>query len=392
MICKKCGAPVTGAECPVCGEKVKLADRSMEMDRWTSGKKAQVQPPTGDRPLPKADGGSPPGIEGSGEALNKYRKGLESGYQNGLKDGYRKGLDEGKKAASLPNVLKRYTLFVVVALLVAIILSCIISGIVNYNLGVNKGKGIGRDAGLEAGRAEALEESEKLKAEALEEGRQLGLSEAEAANKAAEAERSTSPQVLYDGSTKRSLHGVKLVQKMLNKLFDGNLEEDGFYGGETERAVRLFQEKRDIEVTGIVDDLTLLDMVKCLDNPKKFPGKNDHPEAGAVQPEASQEPAETAITEAAQQPAETAAAEASQESAEAAVPEVSQESAEAAVPKAAQEPAETAITEAAQESAETAVQEAAQHPAVTALPQASTEPEQAMEADEGTAPDFARVS
>jgi murein L,D-transpeptidase YcbB/YkuD len=62
---------------------------------------------------------------------------------------------------------------------------------------------------------------------------------------------------------------VRLLQKMLNETLDPspNLNIDGDFGPETDKAVRLFQSEHDLEESGVVDEATQ----KKLDLPAELP-------------------------------------------------------------------------------------------------------------------------
>ena len=274
MICKKCNELIEGGQCPICGEKPKLVNRSKEMDILMLQAQRSVQSQTETRVHAQKDNNTP----SQTESRKNYQQGLELGYQNGLKDGYNKAKEENRGTNYLPDLIKKNIWTYLLVFLIIVSVPSVISGVVNYRKGLRQGEEKGYSLAVSEGENEKEERYNEGyligKAEGYEEGYQSGLSESEQSGKADPEETNTSvpTEELYS-RTKQKSKGVTTIQRTLNYLLGLSLKEDGQFGDGTERAIKHFQEIIGLDSTGIVDPETLGWLFFYWDHEEEFRSK-----------------------------------------------------------------------------------------------------------------------
>lgn len=274
MICKKCNEKIEGGQCPNCGEKPKLVNRSNEMDILMLQTQRGLQPQTETRVQIQKDSN----IQSQIDSRKTYQQGLEMGYQNGLKDGYNKATNENRNTKCFPDLKKKYLWAYLLVLLVIVSVSCVISGVANYRKGLRQGEEKGYSLAVSEGEKEKEERYNEgyliSKDEGFKEGYQSRLSESQQSKITAteEIDSSVLPIQLYS-KTKQKSKGVITIQKTLNTLLDLSLKEDGQFGDGTERAIKQFQATIGLDTTGIVDPETLGWLFFFWDHVEEFKSK-----------------------------------------------------------------------------------------------------------------------
>jgi len=285
MICKYCGARYTGNKCPACGKVIPLVKRSTNLDALMSDASVTRE---------------------KAPAARTFEQGLKEGYQKGLREGYANGFKEGQgkhqappavpaTAPEKPSVSVRPKqerpglgkMAVLFALLLAVAAA---SGFIFSRIGYQNGERAGFTEGREKG-ASDTEKSYSRKIKELEEryqsaeqengqkNKQAGWLEGyhsgrQAGEKAFRGYAATTPpaattvpppgpQEEYELKLPYKKTGkpkydpvVEKIQKRLQGPVCGDIEADGKFGAATEKAVKTFQAKTGIAVTGIVDEET----------------------------------------------------------------------------------------------------------------------------------------
>ena len=278
MICKYCGSQYSGNICTSCGKTIPLVKRSTDLDLLMSNTKSEKPGKT-------------------------YEQGIKEGYQKGLSEGYNNGYADGRRSGN-PGESPKTPVpknIILVLLSLCLLLPAISGYIFNnsgYNHGYQKGNADaqatiedekkklekdydigfdeGKKQGLEEGKKQGLEEGKKQgleegKKQGLEEGREKGRKEAKEQyesqiEKEKQTVNNTSDKLINMFEcdfpySKERYYGkdnpvVKKIQQQLKDLgFKGykELDVDGKFGSETEKAIKSFQGKNNLNKSGIVD-------------------------------------------------------------------------------------------------------------------------------------------
>ena len=262
MICKYCGSQYSGNICTSCGKTIPLVKRSTDLDLLMSNTKSEKPGKTYEQGIKEG-----------------YQKGLSEGYNNGYADGRRSGNPGASPKTHIPKNI------ILILLFLCLLLPAISGYIFNnsgYNQGYQKGNADAQatiedekkklekdyDIGFDEGKKQGLEEGKK---QGLEEGREKGREEAkEQYESQIEKEKPTVNDTsgklinMFECDfpySKDRYYGkedpvVKKIQQQLKDLGfkgDNELEVDGKFGSETEKAIKSFQKKNKLNKTGIVD-------------------------------------------------------------------------------------------------------------------------------------------
>ena len=262
MICKYCGSQYSGNICTSCGKTIPLVKRSTDLDLLMSNTKSEKPGKT-------------------------YEQGIKEGYQKGLSEGYNNGYADGRRSGNPGESPKTpVPKNIILVLLSLCLLLPAISGYIFNNSGYNHGYQKGNadaqatiedekkklekdyDIGFDEGKKQGLEEGKK---QGLEEGREKGRKEAKEQyesqiEKEKQTVNNTSDKLINMFEcdfpySKERYYGkdnpvVKKIQQQLKDLgFKGykELDVDGKFGSETEKAIKSFQGKNNLNKSGIVD-------------------------------------------------------------------------------------------------------------------------------------------
>ena len=280
MICKYCGAEYAGNKCPSCGKAIPLVKRSTELDVLMDGDVVSLEPT-----FHKAPPTSP-----TPASVKTFEQGIREGYQKGLKEGYDNGYKEGRTSppvTSQPKIKRT-------ALLCAVIFLALgtISGIISNNLGYTNGYKKGEDAGLVTGKEQGIliaQSTYEPQISSLQSSHQSAIDQAKeekynesytngymaAKNDNASStdmptstpeQTPPSPETIFLGDLNfpysRAHNGEEfnaIVEKIQVRLKELNYKVgkvDGFFGPNTEEAVKQFQRKEVLIPTGEIDSET----------------------------------------------------------------------------------------------------------------------------------------
>ena len=246
MIWKFCGSQYNGCRCPSCGKVIPLMKRSSDLDILMR-----------DSPLPDRalSGGEKP----------EKAESIKPGYD----DHAARQQDQVVDIAGLsPRSGQKINMLIVygAVLLAAVLISGFLNRYIGYRRGFHEGKALGIEQGIEEGNETAsktysqrLEELNGQHLTEVRKARQEGYREGY--QKAQDEEFPAIMRINLPYSAERNQDAVNLVvKKIQTKLLSLRYEEvgeaDGIYAENTERAVKQFQEDRQLPVTGAVDKQT----------------------------------------------------------------------------------------------------------------------------------------
>ncbi len=220
MFCKYCGRPLgKSSYCSHCKKENVLFAASNDLEKW-------LQQSSGEQPP------QPP------EAIRQryYQNGLREGFENGRKEGYKDAVSNIRRKG------KRIILFAAAATLFCLICSAALFRYFGYRSGFSAGK----------------EDRQTLEQE-YQRGYLQGQTDALSALPAVSVQigPTLAPEPVLQIYAQMGDAGekVKILQSMLCQI-GWDINVDGNFGSETEKAVKEFQQQNNLPQTGEVDWLT----------------------------------------------------------------------------------------------------------------------------------------